>query len=155
MNITFDIRDYLSADEIRDICKDTIAHDVHMLFTKNETEIERLISNLGYEFLFAAVSESIGKDAKKLIADKVIELIKNDSSIRYEIWRRRDAWERTESPAIKILNDAIEHNKFLIRDRVSVEVGKYPLDEVRKEFFDMAVHILEEKLFGKEATDER
>lgn len=155
MNITIDIRDYLSADEIRDICKDTIAHDVRMLFTKNETEIERLISNLGYEFLFEAVSESIGKDAKKLIADKVIELIKNDSSIKYEIWRRQDVWQRTESPAIKIMNDAIEDNKHLIRDRVSVEIGKYPIDEIRDEFFDMAVHILEEKLFGKEATDER
>jgi hypothetical protein len=154
MNITIDIRDYLSADEIRDICKDTIAHDVHMLFAKNETEIERLISNLGYEFLFAAVSESIGKDAKKLIAEKVIELIKNDSSIKYEIWRRQDVWQRTESPAIKTMNDAIEDNKHLIRDRVITEIEKYPIDEIRDEFFDMAVHILEEKLFGGK-TDER
>ena len=155
MNITIDIRDYLSADEIRDICKDTIAHDVHMLFTKGEAEIERLISNLGYEFVFAAVSKAIGKDAEKLIAEKVIELIKNDSTIKYEIWRKQDVWQKTESPAIKILNDAIEDNKHLIRDRVSVEIGKYPIDEIRDEFFDMAVHILEENLFGKEATDER
>lgn len=155
MNITIDIRDYLSPDEIRDICKDTIAHDVHMLFTKNEADIERLISNLGYNFVFAAVSKAINKDAEKVISDKVVELIKNDSAIKYEIWHRADAWQRTDSPAIKILNNAIEDNKFLIRDRVSVEVGKYPLDEVREEFFDMAVHILEEKLFGKEATDER
>lgn len=154
MNITIDIHDYLSPDDIRDICKDAIAHDVHQLFTKNEVEIDRMISNLGYEFVFAAVSQAIGKDAKKLIVEKVTELIKNDSTIKYEIWRRKDAWQRDESPAIKILNDAIEDNKFLIRDLVSKEISAFEFDDVRSAFYDMACHVIEEKLFGgKHETD--
>lgn len=153
MNITIDIRDYISPDDIRNVCKETIANDVHALFAKNESEIERLISNLGYEFVFAAVSKAIGKDAEKLIAEKVEELIKNDSTIKYEIWRKRDVWERTESPAIKIMNDAIEDSKHLIRERVNKEIDAFEFCDVREVFYDMACHVIEEKLFGgKEDT---
>lgn len=149
MNITIDITDYLSQDEIKEECKYEIRNSVHEMFCKKESDIDRLISNLGYEFIFEAVSKAIGKDAKKVITEKVTELVKDGSVIRYEMWRRKDAWDRTESPATKIMYEAIEDNKLLMRDCVQKAIADFEFPDVRDAMYDTACEIISEKLFGK------
>ena len=56
MEVTFNVFEYLTPDEIKEECKKAIRHSVHDTFAKNEAEVQRLISNLGYEFVFKAVS---------------------------------------------------------------------------------------------------
>ena len=149
MNIEIDITDYLSQEEIKEECKYAIRNSVYEMFCKNESDIDRLISNLGYEFIFATISKAIGEDAEKLITKKVTELIKNDNSISYEMWRRKDAWERTESPAIKILYEAIEDNKYLMRSCVQKAIADFEFPDVRNVMYDIACEIVREKLFGE------
>lgn len=153
MNITIDITDYLSQDEIKEECKCAIRNSVHKMFCRKESDIDRLISNLGYEFIFEAVSKAIGKDAETVITEKVVELIKSDSSIKYEMWRKKDAWDRSESPAIKILYEAIEDNKWLMRDCVQKVIMDFEFPDVRDAMYDIACEIVSEKLFGKNAND--
>lgn len=148
MEITFDVFDYLSPDEIREECKLAIQRSVHETFARNENEIQRLISNLGYEFVFNAVSEAIGKDAKKAIVEVVQKLASDKSHIQYLMWRRKDVWERYESPAIGILDEAIKDNKQLIRDCVQQQIRECEIPDVRDAMFDMACEIVREKLFG-------
>ena len=62
MELSVKIEDYLSEDEIKDIAKEQIACAIWEKFRK-ESDIERIITNLSFEFLFKAVSESIGEDA--------------------------------------------------------------------------------------------
>ena len=66
MELKINIEDYLSKDEIKDECKSAIRSAIYHQFEK-ESELERLISNLSYEFLFKEVSECTGKDAEELI----------------------------------------------------------------------------------------
>lgn len=148
MEITFNVFDYLTIDEIKEECKKAIQSNVRDMFCKNEAETDRLISNLGYEFIFKAVSETIGTDAKKVIADKVAELARDKSHIRFEMWRKKDAWERTESPAISILYEAIKDNKLLIRECVQTTIKEFEFPEVRDAMYAMAQDIIYEKLFG-------
>lgn len=43
-----------------------------------------------------------------MVKGKVVELLIDDSHIRYLIWRKKDAWENEESPAVTIMNQAIK-----------------------------------------------
>ena len=148
MEVTFNVFDYLSPDEIKEECKKAIRHSVHDTFAKNEIEVERLISNLGYEFVFKAVSNAIGKDAEKTIVEVVRQICTDKSHIQYLMWRRKDVWDRTESPAIGILYEAIKDNKQLIRECVQQQIRECDIPDVRDALYGMACDIVYEKLFG-------
>lgn len=150
MEVTFNVFEYLNPDEIKDECKKAIQSCVRDMFCKNEAEIDRLISNLGYEFIFKAVSESIGVDVKTEIAQKVAELAQDKSHIRFEMWRKKDVWDRTESPAIGILYEAINDNRLLMRECVQQIIKEYDIPDVRGAMYDTACEIVREKLFGGE-----
>ena len=150
MEVTLNIFDYLSPDEIKEECKKAIRHSVHDTFARDEAEVQRLISNLGYEFVFKAVSVAIGKDAEKAITEMVRQLCTDKSHIQYLMWRRKDAWERTESPAIGIMEEAIKDNKQLIRDCVQQQIRECEIPDVRDALYYMAMDIVREKLFGGE-----
>ena len=148
MEITFNVFEYLGPDEIKEECKKAIRDSVQKMFATNEAEIDRLISNLGHEFIFNAVSKAIGMDAQTLIAEKVADLVKDKHHIQFEMWRRKDAWDRTESPAIGILYEAINDNKQLRRDCVQQIIKEYDIPDVRDAMYDTACEIVREKLFG-------
>lgn len=148
MEATINIEDYLSKEEIKDIAKEQIACAIREKF-KKESDIERIITNLSYEFLFKAVSESVGEDAFERIRGKVTELLEDDSHIRYCLWRKKDAWENEESPAITILNKAIEDNRGLIENRVFEMVSNYDFNETKDEIYSVVCNAIEKQLFGK------
>lgn len=148
MEVTFNVFDYLTMDEIREECKNAIRLSVHNTFAKNESEVQRLISNLGYEFIFNAVSVAIGKDAQKAIAEKVAELSQDRNAIKFEMWRKKDAWRTTESPAIGILYEAIKDNKLLMRECVQNTIKEFEFYDVREAMWETAKEIVREKLFG-------
>lgn len=154
MEVTFNVLDYLTPNEIREECKKAIQQSVRNTFAKDEGDIERLISNLGYAFIFEAVSEAIGKDAKQTIAEKVAELAQDRHAISFEMWRKKDAWERTESPAIGILYEAIRDNKPLMRECVQHAIKEFDFGDVREAIYATAHEVIYEKLFGG-ADDER
>ena len=148
MEVSIKIEDYLSEDEIRDIAKEQIACAIREKFRK-ESDIERIITNLSYEFLFKAVSDSVGEDAFEKIKGKVAELLEDDSHIRYCLWRKKDAWKNEESPAITILNKAIEDNRGLIENRVFEMVSNYDFNEAKDEIYSVVCNAIEKKLFGE------
>lgn len=148
MEVTFNVFEYLSPDEIKEECKKAIRHSVRDTFAKDEKEVERLISNLGYEFIFKAVSVAIGEDVEKAIAEKVAKLAQDEGHIRYEMWRKKDFWERTESPAIAILYEAINDNKQLMRECVQTAIKEFDFPDVREAMYEVAHEIVREKLFG-------
>ena len=148
MEITFNVFDYLTIDEIKEECKKAIRNSVHDTFAKDEAEVQRLISNLGYEFIFKAVSVAIGKDAEREIAEKVAELAQDRHAINFEMWRKKDAWERTESPAIGILYEAIKDNKMLMRECVQTAIKEFDFPNVRDAMYETAREIIWEKMFG-------
>lgn len=148
MTVQFNVLDYLTPDEIKDECKKAIQSSVKEMFTKDEADIDRLISNLGYEFVFRAVSAAIGEDAREKIATKVAELLQKDDAIRYEMWRRRDAWDRTESPAIGILDEAIKANRLLIFEKVQDAIRNYEFHDVQEAMFAAAENVIRQRIFG-------
>lgn len=148
MKLTLDVFEFLSAEEIKEECKHAISTYVYEFFCKHESDIDRIISNLGYEFVFEAVSKAIGKDAEKEITETVCKLMQDRAAIKYEMWRKKDAWERNESPAIKIMYETIEDNKALMRERIREVINDFDFPDVRDAMYDVACEVVSEKLFG-------
>ena len=133
MEVAIKVEDYLSEEEIKDIAKEQIACAIREKF-KKESDIERIITNLSYEFLFNAVSESIGED----------------SLVRYLIWRKKDAWENEQSPAVDIMYQAIKDNHELIENRVYELINNYNFNEAKEEIYNVVCNAIEKQLFGKD-----
>ena len=153
METTINIEDYLSEEEIKEICKDSVRCAILRQYgNTKEADIDRLVTNLSYEYVFRAVTDAFGEDAKQKIQDTVAKLLKKDDTIRYLMFRRADAWDRSEAPGLTILNNAIKDNEELIRNRVKEEIEKYDLAsfDLKYRFEEMICQIVEEKLFSKQ-----
>ena len=149
MEIKIDITDYLSEEEIKKECRYAIREAIQKKYER-ESEIDRLITNLSYEFIFESISQTINEDAETKIKNKVSKLLKDDSSIKYELFRKRDAWERSEAVGLTILNNAIKENEGLIKEKVQQTIKDYNFgdkEELRCRIEDVFHDILEEKLF--------
>lgn len=149
MEVTFKIEDYLSIEEIKQECKNALQSIIIQHFSK-ESQIERLISNLSYEFLFDEISKCISEDSEKLVKETVIKLLKQPDTFKHLIFRRKDAWEYEESKGYRILQETIESCKELIKNRIVEEIEKYDFntEEFRYSIKDTINEIIEEKLFN-------
>ena len=148
--ITISIDDYMTPDDIKVECMEAIRQVVFNSYYRDENNLNRLITNLSYEFIFKAVSDSIGEDAERLIVNKVKELLtKDDSSIRYNLWRKKDAYQQDESPAITILHKAIKDNEQMIRNKVMEHIDTFNFDDVQTAIYEGLENILYEKIFNK------
>lgn len=151
MEVKIDIESYLSEEEIKEICKDTMRGIIYNQF-KKETDIDRVISNLSYEFLFKQISESIGEDAVALIKSKVIKLIQDKDSIKYELFRKEDAWGRSEAVGYTILKQAIKDNADLINKRVEETISAYDFgskEEIKYAIEESVYSYISDKLFNE------
>lgn len=152
MEIKIDIENYLSEEEIKEICQDTLRGIISEQFRK-EADLDRVISNLSYEFLFKQISECIGEDAVVLIKSKVRKLLQDDNVIKYQLFRKADAWERSESVAYSILQQSIKDNADLINERVKETIGTYDFgskDEIKCVIEDSVHDYIADKLFNKQ-----
>ena len=148
MELTINIEDYITPEEIKAVAKEAVRDSIMRTYSRDEYNITRLVANLSYEFIFKAVSQAIGEDAQTKISNKVKELLENGDSIRYELWRRKDAWEKTESPAIPMLHKAIKDNEGLIRAKVMQSIDDYKFDDVQDAMYNALNEIIYDKVFG-------
>ena len=148
MNLTINIEDYVTPEEIKSLAMEAVRDSIMRMYSRDEYNISRLITNLSYEFIFKAVSEAIGEDAQVKISNKVKELLEDGGSIRYELWRRKDAWEKIESPAIPILHKAIKDNEGLIRAKVMQSIDGYEFNDVQEAIYEALNQIVYDRVFG-------
>lgn len=115
------VEDYLDRDEIKDIIKNQIRYIV-------ERDAERLLTNSAYYVVFKAVDEALDNSAKEFIKAKAIAIINELSE--YSVFRKKDAWEKEDSIAYQILQEAMNENKDLIKQKVreAIENRDYERD---------------------------
>jgi hypothetical protein len=148
MEININIENYLTEQEIKEIAKEELSSMIRQ-HLKEESNIKRIITNVGYEFIFKEISETIGEDSFEKIKNKVVELLEDDSHIKYLLWRKKDAWENEESPAVTILNQSIKDNREKIENKVSQLIDDYDFSEVKDEMYDIVCEAISKQIFGK------
>lgn len=149
--LTIDITDYVSFDRVRELAED----EVRMALRKSmrsETEVQRVLTNLSYEYVFKLVEEECGLHADEFRAklhEMAMRVLDDDSLLRYEIFRRADAWGKTESPAVKWLDEALAESKPKIVEIVNQRIEQYPFNELREYICDTIYECIEAKLLRR------
>lgn len=133
--ITINISDYLSEDEMKEIAREKFGEIIERQFS-DENQTERIISNTAYGMVFKRVDEVFGGKAEleKMILEKVIEQINKLSS--FHIFRHEDVWGRATSPAEKIIHQAVADNAELISAGVSEALRTLPNKIVKEAIGD-------------------
>lgn len=160
MGATFsiDIHDYLNADEIHDICVNELRRELRSQM-RQESDVERVISNLTYAEAQAMVENALGIDLTEELKDHIAKVIReDDSTLKFHIFREEDAWGNHDGPGTKIIDEEVEACRPLIRRKIEELIEGYDfrwsIEDVMMEALE---RILEEKLFtkGKDGSDEQ
>lgn len=129
MKVEIDIDEYFTPEMIKEIAEDELRKAFRRQFQK-ESDVERVITNLSLEYVHALVAEQWGGDFDELLRQKAREAI--EKGVSYHVFRRKDAWERTESPAVAILDEECKNARPLIKECVEKHIREYPFHELDK-----------------------
>ena len=144
MNMMIDIEDFFSKEEIKEIAEQELRAAFLEQFRK-ESDVERVITNLSLEYVHALVAEQWDGDFDELLRKKVREAV--EKGVSYHVFRRKDAWDRTESPAVAILDEECKNSRPLIRECVEKHIREYPFSELdRNEIGDVIYEVIMEKI---------
>lgn len=139
------IEDYLSEEEIKEIAKEEVTRQVRQAIRKDD--LDRIISNSAYNFIWKAVDEQIDENLIDIIKEKTIKIINELSS--YCIFRQRDAWQNEDSKAYTYVQQAIEDNKEVIFNRVKESMMNINTEVIMDRLNDLIYQVIEDKLCGK------
>lgn len=151
MELSIEIKNYFSDDEIKEIAEEELRAAFREQFRK-EADVERVITNLSAEYVHALVAEQWNGDFDELLRQKIRDAI--EKGVSYHVFRRKDAWDRTESPAVAILDEECKNSRPLIRECVEKRIREYPFSELDKgEIGDVIYEVIMERILRpKEAN---
>ena len=107
-----------------------------------------MLANLSHEFVFKLVSEQWDGDFAELLRRKIRDAIEDDT-LKYIVFRRKDAWDRTESPAVAILDEECKNARPLIKECVEKHIREYPFHELdRNEIGDVIYDVIMDRILS-------
>ncbi|MBS1577777.1 MAG: hypothetical protein JST09_20935 [Bacteroidetes bacterium] len=145
--ITIDINDYLSESEKKEYAIEAFKETIKkgMFNDKDgiqlDREIQRVIGNISHSIVMDEVQKYI-PNCEDLIKQKVLKII-NEDSFSYQVFKKKDAWENSESLAITYMNETIRANKDVFQKRIKETIENYDLskdvaEQISNEFGYMA-----------------
>ena len=75
-----------------------------------------------------------------------IEKALQPDSIKYQVFRRKDAWQNTESPAVAILDSVLKDCRPKIEEMVNKIIEQYDFKELHEEIADTIYYCVIRKL---------
>ena len=150
MNLEIELTDYLDEETIKELAIDAVRESFRSQI-RNEADVERVLSNLSYEYVFSALVDCLdGIDVRDYLKPKVDEILCNPDSLRFLIFREGDAWGRKESPATKILNEVLSETRPIIEEQVKKRIAEYPFRELQEDIDDTIYYCIRRVMHGEE-----
>ena len=146
--IEINIDSYLSEDEKKELAIQVFKEQVKKeLFKSSEgtvqsdSEAQRIIGNISHEIVMQEVQKHI-PDCEQMIKEKTLEII-NKGNFSYQIFKKKDAWDKEESLAITYMNEAVRNCKEIFQSRIKEAIENYDLSndiasEISDTFGEMA-----------------
>lgn len=111
------VEDYLDHKAIQEIVEDELRAQVRKHFT-NEENAKRLLTNLSYHIVKEEVNKIVPNFEQELI-EKVASLIRDKSSVSFNLFDFDTYGSgRSKSLGAKIVEQTVEENRQLIKDKV-------------------------------------
>ena len=111
--LTIDVSDYLNESEIKELVKEQLRYEVSKFF-KDESNAQRLLSNLSYQIVFDEVDKII-PNSRELVISKTNEVLNDIKS--FSVFRD-GSYGGSKSLAYQILEESVRNNRSLINDKV-------------------------------------
>lgn len=150
MELTINVLDYLSEEDIREECRRAVRQAVLTKYN-SEADVNRLLTNAGYDFIFEAINNETHIDCIAKIKETVAKLATDKSAISFELFRKKDAWQTEEGIGQLILKSALKENEPLIKEKVKEAINEYDFlarRDLQTRMEDLFHEMLEEKMFG-------
>mgnify|MGYP006920101894 CR=1 FL=1 len=125
------IEDYLSEEEIKEICKDALYQKIREDIRK--LNVNDIIANISYAEVAAMVNTYVGEDdfCKREILRKVRDVIAGLSD--FTVFQKADAWGRKNSIAYDIMQEECRASRPLIKARVEQIVNEYKFPQLERD----------------------
>ncbi len=144
------IHDYLTDEQITEVCKEEIRRQIRMQFASNPEETNtRLISNISYAEVFNEISEAIGADAREMLKKAVIRILNDDNSLKLVLFRRKGSIFPRNSPAIDMMDEIVAGNRGLMEEKVREAIDDFDFTDVQDVVFAIAQDAIYKRIFGK------
>jgi hypothetical protein len=145
--IKIDINDYLSESEKKEYAIVAFKESVKSALFKDkqgiqlDAEIQRVIGNISHSIVMEEVQKYI-PDCEELIKKKVLKIIGGES-LSYQVFKKKDVWDKDESLAVTYMNEAVRSNKEMFQSRIKSELENFDLKseitkQIGEEFGQMA-----------------
>ena len=113
MELSIDVEQYLSRDEIKDLCIEQVRVEISKFF-KNEENAQRLLGNLSYNLVFDEIDKVV-PNSRGMIAAKTMSILGDIKS--YQVFRDA-SYGGQKSLGQQYMEQAVKDNKDLINERV-------------------------------------
>ena len=152
--LTIDIYEYLTDDQIKEIFKEEVRRQIRMQFANNsEATIKRLIGSIAYQVVFEEISANIGADAWGMLKDTVSKIMQDEGAIRYVLFQRKDDFTYKYSTAVDMLDEITAKNRGLMERKVREAIEKFEFRDVQDEIYEVAREVIYKRIFGKEGEE--
>ena len=156
--IEIDIDEYLSEDDKKEIAINVFKKSLTeglLKKTDNKTNYqnyERVISNSVHHFLETEIDSILNCDHKEMILEGINETLRKQD-YKYSLFRTKNAWEKEDSPAQKIANEAVQSHKEVmtkkIHKRLEECIDSIGIDNIYELFTDIFQEFLSDRLSSK------
>lgn len=147
-----DIKDYLTPEEIKDVCKDALYQKIRE--DMRGLNINDIIANISNADVEAMVDAYVGEDdfCKTEIPKRVRGVIKNISA--FTVFRKADVWERKSSIAYDIMEEECRAARPLIKKRVEQIIDEYNFPQLeRDEIMYTIADVLTDRLLPEKEVE--
>ena len=147
-----DIKDYLSPEEIKDVCKNALYQKIRE--DMRGLNINDIIANISNAYVEAMVDAYVGEDdfCKTEIPKKVRNVIENISG--FTVFRKADIWERQSRVAYDILEEECRAARPLIKKRVEQIINEYNFPQLeRDEIMYTIADVLTDRLLPEKEVE--
>ena len=140
MEISINIEDYLSNEEIKAICVEEIANAAKRHLT--EDSFKRVLSNIAYYTVFEKINKIVPNYEEEIV--KNVEDIIRNKKYQYDVFREKSKYGDPASEGTKIVERTVEARKQDIIDRVNKTIDDFDTEKLVTEAFGKAFDKLAE-----------
>ena len=109
------IDEYLTHDEKKEIVISEYRKAIHSSIA-TEADVQRVLSNAGYNTVYKIVDECFDVDSKAIIKAKIDEVLADVGA--YHIFQKPDAWSRETNSAYDYMQKCIADSEGVIREKI-------------------------------------
>ena len=128
-----DIKEYLSEEEIKNICASEVREIIRQNILHYQNDIKNCIASLSYKVIEKDIDEKIPDYKEQIVAG--IERCLEEKYQMFHVFRKPDTYDRVGNVGYEIVKSQIMKREQDIRDRVNKEIDEYDPKELITNMF--------------------